>query len=266
MQLDLCDAYSRWTVNPRRILSTTLLGLLLISCAETFAAEYRCPKVTPDDAATPQYQLYQKPFRCEGYYTRKVSQKFIEVVSLTVGTAAPSSAAPFDVSLRTPFLPTSSDSAQILIQPLGAHPLYRVDLPVGKDPVIWNAQRMLDSTGVSLSRIGFLAALERSKPGELVITPVAFGSLPATPTVTATIRTSVELRALKYRVVAQAGAAVDKSWTDIARMPLYAWDSANLKIPISPLSGSYRVEVEATDDDKQKLPLLRFSIPRTDGK
>ena len=243
-----------------------LSATLLFMCLPALGAEYACPAIAPDTAGKPKYQRLDGPPRCEGYFTRKVSQKFVELISLTAGNPPSMSGDAATLPLRVPLLATAAKPADLLIQPLGAHPLYRVDLPIGREPIAWSAKPMLDSTGLELRRIGFLATVGESRPGELAVTPISFSDNVAESGLTATVRVSVEVVALRYRVVARDGSAASKTWQDVPRMPLYAWDTTKLNLPSPSSSDSYRVEVEATDDQKHRLPLLRFSIAGSDGK
>jgi hypothetical protein len=255
MQWDLSRALSRI------LLRCVIVGLPLIALAQD--PNYRCPPITPDDSKEPQYRRRTDPVRCEGYFTRNVSQKYIEIISLTLGGEARPNETVRKLSLSAPLLP-SSRQASLLIQPLGAHPFYRVDLPIATAPIGWNADQMLDLTGLKLARVGFLAVLEVAEPNLLEVTPVSVTEESRSSTeAVAKIRVSVPVTSMRYRVLPMTGSAAGAQWRNVPEPQLFAWELGTVKFNLA--RGGQRIEVLATDENKRRLPLLRFTVVGSDG-
>lgn len=248
-------------------LTSATLSLFALFCAPcTRADDFKCPDVMPDVMADLKYQRLSKPTRCEGYYTREVSQSYVELVSLVSGELSDPPAGSAGISLKAVWLPEAGQKARLLIQPLGARPLYRVDIPVGHELIAWDHKPMLEATGLKLSRIGFLAVLPDLPNARPAFTPVSSSASDGDSPVTATVRVSVKVRSMRYRVIAPVGSGIPKAWQRVPDMPLYAWDSARIKLPIRSAGGPYRIEVEAVDESDKKLPLLRFNVAGNNGK
>ena len=71
------------------------VALVLCSAAAAAVAQrFECAPLSPSSNRTPAYAAVADPVRCEGFFERKVSQPFLEIVSLTAGQTLAWDAAP----------------------------------------------------------------------------------------------------------------------------------------------------------------------------
>ena len=196
--------------------------------------------------------------RCEGFFERKVSQPFLEIVSLTRG-AAPAGT---PLSLRV----DSKSAARLLVQPQRSGPFYRVDaaLPAGQS-LAWDAAPMLAATGLRLADLGFLGIVQvaSASGSPTLLAPVWLGAAGAGQALaTAVVRVSVAASTVawrSYRLGAQGGPVSD--WVTLPASQLFAWQRIAVTIPLPADGRGLQIDVQAVGaDDGQALPLLRFAI------
>ena len=235
---------------------------IALTCSISYAAPFECAPVVPDRSMQPPYHRVSGQGRCEGFFSQTVSQKFVELVSLTLSPRLRSDGASGPLSIRVPRMLNATPPATLVIRPLGARPFYRVDMPISRKPTEWDPAPMLTATGLQVSNLGFLAVTGQPEPGVTAFTPVAIDATSAKSSdAFATVRVSVKVTTLRYRQYALSPATADtEQWREVRGTPLYAWDRSQLQIPLPADDGGLRVDVEATDDSGRNLPLLRFII------
>ncbi len=231
---------------------------LAVTSAAAVAQSFECAPLAPSASRTPVYKKLADPARCEGFFERKVSQPFLEIVSLTRGVVPAGTA----MQLRV----DSKSAARLLVQPQRSGPFYRVDaaLPAGQ-ALAWDAAPMLAATGLRLVDLGFLAIVQAASAGgaPALLAPVVLSATGAEPGVgTAVVRVSVAVSSVawrSYRLDAQGGQAAD--WTVLPASQLFAWQRVAMTIPLPPDGRGLQIDVQAVGaDDGQALPLLRFAI------
>lgn len=241
----------------RPVVAAALVVLALFSAAAV-AQRFDCPPLSPSSSRTPAYAALADPARCEGFFERKVSQPFLEIVSLTRGVVP---AGP-PLQLRV----DSRSAARLLVQPQRSGPFYRVDaaLPAGQS-LAWDAAPMLAATGLRLVDLGFLAIVQAASASgsPALLAPVVLSATAAERGVaTAVVRVSVAVSSVawrSYRLDARGGQASD--WTVLPASQLFAWQRVAVTIPLPTEGRGLQVDVQAVGaDDGQALPLLRFAI------
>ncbi len=238
---------------------TFALALALALCsAAAVAQRFECAPLSPSSSRVPAYGVLADPVRCEGFFERKVSQPFLEIVSLTRG-AVPAQMA---LQLRV----DSKSSARVLVQPQRSGPFYRVDaaLPAGQ-ALAWDAAPMLAATGLRLIDLGFLGIVHTAAASgaPALLAPVVLSAADSERGVaTAVVRVSVAVSSVSwrsYRLGAQGGLASD--WVTLPMSQLFAWQRIAVAILLPADGRGLQVDVQAVAaDDGQALPLLRFAI------
>ena len=250
------------------------VALVLYGAAASAAAQgFECARLAPSTSRAPAYAAVAGQARCEGFFERKVSQPFIEIVSLTRG--APPAVLPLQLRVD------AKSAARLVVQPQRSGPFYRVDaaLPAGQ-ALAWDAAPMLAATGLRLADLGFLGVVRAAGTNAPVtlLAPVLL-SAPApestptpTPTraiATAVVRVSVAVSSVawrSYRLGVDAGPA--SAWATLPDSQLFAWQRIGVPIELPADGRGLHVDVQAVGaDDGQALPLLRFAIegPRDGG-
>lgn len=235
-----------------------LLPLAIAALAATAsAAEFQCAPLKPSESRRPAYTRIGEQARCEGFYDRSVSQPFIEIISLTSGTAPADGATVLTLSTPTRV------AARLIVQPLRPAPFYRVDalVPAGQ-ALSWDTAPMLSSTGLRVRDLGFLASQVAGGAGSALI-PVTIGRATAAPAdgpslLQAVLRVSVPVASLAWRRQRMDGSA--GTWRDIPGPARFAWERVPLALEMPPDGGGVRVDVQAVDADGKVLPMLRFSV------
>ena len=235
------------------------VALALCSAAAAVVAQrFECAPLSPSSSRTPAYAAVADPVRCEGFFERKVSQPFLEIVSLTRG-AAPAGT---PLSLRV----DSKSAARLLVQPQRSGPFYRVDaaLPAGQS-LAWDAAPMLAATGLRLADLGYLGLVQvaSASGSPTLLAPVWLSAAGAGQAfATAVVRVSVAASTVawrSYRLGAQGGPVSD--WVTLPASQLFAWQRIAVTIPLPADGRGLQVDVQAVGaDDGQALPLLRFAI------
>lgn len=239
-------------------------GLLGSAAASVAAQTFDCAPLAPSSSRAPGYAAQAGQARCEGFFERKVSQPFIEIVSLTRG-ALPG-AQPLQLRLDTRL------AARLVVQPLRSGPFYRMDaaMPAGQ-PLAWDAGPMLAATGLRSVDLGFLGLLQAPGAGTpvAVLAPVLLGG-PAAEAATqptpgpavAVLRVSVAVGSVawrSYRLGADAGPV--SAWATLPGSQLFAWQRIALPIDLPADGQRLMVDVQALGaDDGQALPMLRFAV------
>ncbi|MDP1901502.1 MAG: hypothetical protein Q8K96_13765 [Rubrivivax sp.] len=229
------------------------------------ADAFDCAPVEPSTTRSPAYRVVSGQARCEGFFDRKVSQPFVELVSLTRGPLppAPGASAPALV-LRTDV----KTAARLVVQPQRSGPYYRVDaaLPAGQ-ALSWDPAPMLAATGLRLAELGFLAVVRASGPSAATVTALAPVSLAAQPPgedarAVAVVRVSVAVSSVAWRSYRLgADAVLATPWAAVPDSQLFAWQRVALPIALPADGKGLRVDVQAVGaDDGRALPLLRFAI------
>ncbi len=262
-----------------------VITTLLMVMAPRWALSFECAAVAPSASRAPAYQMAGKQQRCEGFFEKKVSQPFIELVSLTRGPlpVATGDTLP-PLALRT----DTQAAARLVVQPQRSNPYYRMDaaLPAGQ-VLSWDATTMLAATGLRLSDLGFLALVAwpnratnpspnppTSAPaadtGAMALAPVLLSPSGTEPArALAVVRVSVAVSSVAWRSYRTGpGAAPVTAWADLDHSRLFAWQRLALPIDLPADGQSLRVDVQALGaDDGRALPLLRFTIvgPRDAG-
>ena len=236
-----------------------LAGLLGSAATAAGAQGFECPPLAPSSSRVPAYAAQPGQARCEGFYERKVSQPFIEIVSLTRGALPATPALQLRVDARS--------AARLVVQPLRSGPFYRVDaaLPAGQ-ALAWDAGPMLAATGLRLADLGFLGLLQAPGAGTpvAVLAPVRLGSEPmaASGPALAVVRVSVAVGSVawrSYRLGADGGPV--SGWATLPGSQLFAWQRIGLPIELPSDGRRLMIDVQAVGaDDHQALPLLRFAI------
>lgn len=248
----------------RRIVhrAAAALGAAALS---SWAHGFDCAPLEPSRSRAPAYRAVAGESRCEGFFEKKISQPFIELVSLTggavpaaavVAAAAATAAAPLELRAASPA------AVRLVIQPQRSSPFYRVDaaLPAGQ-ALRWDAAAMLAATGLQPADLGFLALLDGG-----ALTPVLLGPPGPQPRrVTAVLRVSVAVSSVawrSYRLGAPgANGATLSAWSELPNSRLFAWQRVALPIELPADGGGLRVDVQAVGaDDGRALPLLQFAI------
>ncbi len=239
-----------------------VVAALALAALPAPAQGFECAPLQPSAARSPAYRAVSGQARCEGYFEQKVSQPFIELVSLTRGPLPVAAGSPGAVlELRTD-LPTAT---RLVVQPQRSGPFYRVDaLLPGGQPLRWDGAPMLASTGLRLADLGFLALAGASTPtatAVMALAPVALTAQASTPTrVTAVVRVSVEVSSVSwrsYRLGAEAWPAT--AWATLPDSQLFAWQRLALPIEWPSDGKGLHIDVQAVGaDDGRALPLLRF--------
>lgn len=242
----------------RTVVAAVAVGLLLAS-ATASAQRFECAPLSPSSSRTPTYAALADPPRCEGFFERKVSQPFLEIVSLTRGPVPAGS----PLQLRT----DSKSAARLLVQSQRSGPFYRVDaaLPAGQT-LVWDAAPMLAATGLRLVDLGFLAVVQAAAASgtPALLAPVRLSVAAAADhgAATAIVRVSVAVSSVawrSYRLGAKGG--LDSEWATLPASQLFAWQRVSVAIPLPTDGGGLQVDVQAVGaDDGQALPLLRFAI------
>lgn len=234
------------------------VALALCSAAASAVAQrFECAPLSPSSSRTPAYAAVgDPPARCEGFFERKVSQPFLEIVSLTRG-AAPAGATPLQLRVD------SKSATRLLVQPQRSGPFYRVDsaLPAGQ-ALAWDAAPMLAATGLRLVDLGFLASVRAANTNgsPALLAPVVLSD---TGTVaTAIVRVSVAVSSVAWRSYhLGAGGGPTSDWVTLPASQLFAWQRIALPIPLPTDGRGLQIDVQAVGaDDGQALPLLRFAI------
>jgi len=245
-------------VNRTVAVAVAVACALALCCATAVAQRFECAPLSPSSSRTPAYALLADPDRCEGFFERKVSQPFLEIVSLTRG--AVTAGTPLQLRLD------SKSAARLLVQPQRSGPFYRVDavLPAGQ-ALAWDAAPMLAATGLRLVDLGFLGIVHvAASSGEpALLAPVVLGAAGSERGVaTAVVRVSVAVSSVawrSYRLGTGGGLASD--WVTLPASQLFAWQRVAVTIPLPVDGRGLLVDVQAVGaDDGQALPLLRFAI------
>ena len=219
------------------------LASALVLCGAAVAQPHECAPLSPSSSRTPAYAALADPVRCEGFFERRVSQPFLEIVSLTRG------AAPVGTPLQLRV--DSKSAARLLVQPQRSGPFYRVDaaLPAGQ-ALAWDAAPMLAATGLRLVDLGFLAIVQAASAGgsPALLAPVLLsGATSAEPGLaTAVVRVSVAVSSVawrSYRLGAQGGVASD--WAVLPGSQLFAWQRVALTIPLPTDGRALQIDVQA---------------------
>lgn len=228
-----------------------------ISHAQT---DFRCAALLPSTSTSPPYKRVAKEARCEGYFDQTVSQPFVELLSLTRHSPdlLPATAEK-SIQIRS----QSKEVTRLVIQPLQPSPFYRVDAALPADGALnWNTTTMLQTTGLRLSDIGFLAHVAVGDSDIASIVPVSLPPAVADESLAyAVLRVSVpvtSIAARQYRL--GAAATVNSDWQSLLGVPLYAWDTIVLPIGIATDGLDTRVDVRAVDTKGLPLPLLQFVV------
>jgi hypothetical protein len=238
---------------------TLVAVALLLASAAASAQRFECAPLSPSSSRTPAYAVFADPPRCEGFFERKVSQPFLELVSLTRGPMPAGTA----LQLRA----DSKSAARLLVQPQRSGPFYRVDaaLPAGQT-LAWDAATMLAATGLRLVDLGFMAVVQAAATNgsPALLAPVLLSGAAAADhgISTAVVRVSVAVSSVawrSYRLGTDGGPASD--WTVLPASQLFAWQRIAVAIPLPTDGGGLQIDVQAVGaDDGQALPLLRFAI------
>jgi hypothetical protein len=230
--------------------SVALLSIVVLNAQ---AAE-PCARLQPSQARQPAYAAAADPPRCEGFYEKNVSQPFVELVSLT---RAPPGTLGTDAQGRLALRGLDKLDLTLTIQPLRSTPLYRVDAALARGAVLsWNAQPMLQATGLRLRDLGLLAQAAAGDTPALA--PVSAGEGDDPARAFAVLRPSVAVSALAWRAYRLGSAPGD--WQDIAGPPLFAWERIALPIPLPADGFGQRIDVRAQDGQGRPLPLLQFVL------
>jgi len=246
----------------RRIVhrAAAALGAAALS---SWAQGFDCAPLEPSRSRAPAYRAVAGESRCEGFFEKKISQPFVELVSLT-GGAVPAAAVASAASAAAPLeLRAASPAAvRLVIQPQRSSPFYRVDaaLPAGQ-ALRWDASAMLAATGLQLADLGFLALLDGG-----ALAPVLLGPPGLQPRrVTAVLRVSVTVSSVAWRSYRLgANGAMLSAWSELPNSRLFAWQRIGLPIELPADAGGLRVDVQAIGaDDGRALPLLQFAIGGT---
>ena len=241
-------------------------GWLWGAAAVAGAQGFECAPLAPSTSRAPAYAAQAGQARCEGFFEKKVSQPFIEIVSLTRGVLP----AVQPLQLRA----DAKTGAHLVVQPLRSGPFYRVDaaLPAGQT-LAWDAGPMLAATGLRLVDLGFLALLRPAAVATpvAVLAPVLLGALGAEPPPSGTpprgpalavVRVSVAVGSVawrSYRLGADGGLV--SGWATLPGSQLFAWQRIGVPITLPADGQRLMVDVQAVAaDDGQALPLLRFAI------
>lgn len=221
------------------------------------AQGFDCAPLEPSRSRAPAYRAVAGEARCEGFFEKKVSQPFIELVSLTSGplpgNAAGAAAAPLELRAASPA------AVRLVIQPQRSSPFYRVDAAVPAGQVLrWDPAAMLAAAGLQPADLGFLALLEKG-----LLAPVLLGAPgPQQHRANAVFRVSVAVSSVawrSYRLGAQG--ATLSAWTELPNSRLFAWQRVAVPIELPADGGGLRVDVQAIGaDDGRALPLLQFAI------
>ncbi|MEP6502429.1 MAG: hypothetical protein ABJD97_03820 [Betaproteobacteria bacterium] len=226
---------------------------LLAGGAAAPAADWQCPALSPSRSEQPVYTAATNRAQCEGFFEQPVSVPYVELVSLTLGAARLDSAVP------TTFAQSSAPAARLLIQPLAGTPLYRVDAELkGRQPTTWDPRPMLARTHLQAGDLGFLALLPDDVAAILQVAPLTLAAS-ASATAFATVRTSVDLSALKWRSFVR-GKPAAVAWQISDKAALYAWETLSMALALPPGGAGLQVDVVATDTDKNVLPMLSFVV------
>ena len=248
------------------------VALVLSGAAASAAAQaFECAPLAPSATRAPAYTAVAGQARCEGFFESKVSQPFIEIVSLTRG--APPAVLPLQLRVD------AKSAARLVVQPQRSGPFYRVDaaLPAGQ-VLAWDAAPMLAATGLRLADLGFLGVVRTAGATAPVtlLAPVVLGAPTPEPTptrviATAVVRVSVAVSSVawrSYRLGVDAGPASARAWATLPGSQLFAWQRIGVPIELPADGRGLHVDVQAVSaDDGQALPLLRFAIegPRDGG-
>lgn len=215
---------------------------------------FDCARLEPSHSRAPAYRAVAGEARCEGFFEKKISQPFIEVVSLT-SRLAPANDTATPLELRA----ASSVAVRLVIQPQRSSPFYRVDaaLPAGQ-ALRWDPSPMLAATGLQLTDLGFLALVDGGS-----LAPVHLGApRPESRIVTAVLRVSVAVSSMawrSYRLGPQG--AMLSNWSELSNSRLFAWQRMAVPIELPTDGGGLRIDVQAIGaDDGRALPLLQFAI------
>ena len=244
------------------------VALVLYSAAALAVAQgFECAPLAPSASRAPAYAAVAGQARCEGFFEKKVSQPFIEIVSLTRG--APPTVLPLQLRVD------AKSAVRLVVQPQRSGPFYRVDaaLPAGQ-ALAWDAAPMLAATGLRLADLGFLGVVRAAGANAPVtlLAPVLLSAPAPEPTraiATAVVRVSVAVSSVawrSYRLSVDAGPA--SAWATLPDSRLFAWQRIGVPIELPADGRGLHVDVQAVGaDDGQALPLLRFAIegPRDGG-
>jgi hypothetical protein len=250
-----------------RRMKTRVLAIVTLLCGAALATlahaadAFECAPVAPSATRSPAYRSVSGQARCEGFFEKKVSQPFIELLSLTRGPLPPagSASAPL-LQLRS----TVKSGARLVVQPQRSLPFYRVDaaLPAGQ-VLAWDPAPMLAATGLRLADLGFLAVLPAGDAALTAVAPIAFAPLAAADaSALAVLRVSVAVSSLQWRSYRLGKDALPASaWVTVPDSQLFAWQRVAVPIALPPDGKRLLVDVQAIGaDDGHALPLLRFAV------
>ena len=233
--------------------AVTFVTLLLVA-APGLAQGFACAALRPSMSQSPAYGPVAGQARCEGFFDQTVAQSFVELVSLTRGTAQ------LETTTATLAI-TSPLATRLTIQPLAAAPFYRVDAPLRADqPWSWDARPMLKATGLRPEDIGFLALATAASDDLARVAPVAIASpTPASAAGFATLRASVALSSLAWRVYDASAQTNTPTWRQ-RDQSAYAWQPVAIALDLPDTARNVRVDVRARDAAGQALPMLSFIV------
>lgn len=238
----------------RECTQAATIAALLFMASPGAAQDFACAALRPSTSQSPAYGPVAGQARCEGFFDQSVAQSFVELVSLTRGAA----------QLETPMATlavTSPLAVRLTIQPLAAAPFYRIDGPLSiAQPWAWDARPMLQSTGLQPEDIGFLAQASATADNLGRVAPVSMSSTPPARTAAfATLRASVALSSLAWRVYDTSAQAPTPIWRQ-RDQPAYAWQPVAVALDLPDPARSVRVDVRARDAMGQSLPMLSFIV------
>lgn len=234
---------------------TETLALVLFASATCGAQAFECAPLKPSTSRVPAYRPVPDQARCEGFFDRRVSQPFIELVSLTRGpwpAAGDATLSALEIHADT------RSQIRLVVQPQRSGPFYRVDAALlGQQVLLWDPTPMLGATGLRLSDLGFLALTGSTPlPGAVPVALTASGR--QARRADAVVRVSVPVTSVawrSYRLGAEA------AWTEVPNSQLFAWQRITLPIDLPPDGRELRVDVQAVAaSDGRALPMLRLAI------
>jgi hypothetical protein len=246
----------------RMLLCTVIFGA---ASARAAAADFACAQVQPSEIFRPAYAQIGHTKVCEGFYDKAVARAFMELVSLTTERLDAIAAQNKDQLL------VSTDSARqgtlnLLIQPLSVAKPYRVDAVLSAPgPLEWNSRQMRAACNLTLTEVGYLAAVTSSTGSELRVAAVRVTSVPAAGADLATsayaiVRVSEDAAQFKWRSYPVLHPSGPIAWTAVSNGHLYADEWATVQIPLAKDGGDTVVELSAVDATGTPFKPLRFSI------
>lgn len=227
---------------------------------------FACASVTPSSALKPGYARHANAPLCEGFFDRKVSQPYVEVISALLqpyNALRQIDVAGFSLTPRV----TPGSSMTLMVQPLPVSTLYRVDARIDNGQVKWDPASMLGLTKLKFTEIGYLAVVKPRSGHSLVVAPLSVGTSPPASANSAyiTIRVSTEILQLKWRTYPTFGKAPENLvWTNALQRPLYRWAAYSLAVPLPADGLSTTLELNAFDKKDQPLKTVQLVIAGSD--